>query len=52
MIGHNVSMLMTEKDRDRHDSYLERFIRTGEQRVIGIGREVLGKQHLNAVFRR
>jgi len=37
-IGHNVSMLMPSPDRERHDSYIGRYLATGEKRIIGIGR--------------
>jgi PAS domain S-box-containing protein len=40
LIGHNVSMLMPSPHREQHDGYLERYTRTGEARVIGIGREL------------
>jgi two-component system sensor kinase FixL len=40
MIGQNVSRLMPTPYREAHDGYLERYLQTGERRIIGIGRVV------------
>ena len=43
LLAQNVRMLMPAPDRDRHDEYLARYLRTGEAQIIGIGREVTGR---------
>ncbi|MEQ9639649.1 MAG: diguanylate cyclase [Alphaproteobacteria bacterium] len=40
LIGRNVSCLMGSPHAARHDGYIERYLRTGETRIIGTGREV------------
>ncbi|PNB53264.1 PAS domain-containing sensor histidine kinase, partial [Pseudomonas sp. GW531-E2] len=37
VLGANVSSLMPSPDRERHDSYIGRYLSTGERRIIGIG---------------
>ncbi len=49
-IGRNVSMLMPEPDRTRHDGYLARYQSTGERHIIGIGRIVTGKRRDGTIF--
>ncbi len=44
MIGQNVKMLMPAPYRDEHDRYLARYLQTGEERLIGFGREVEGRR--------
>ena len=44
LVGRNVGVLMPDADRGRHDGYLAAYLRTGDARVIGIGREVEGQR--------
>ena len=49
-IGRNVSELMPEPDRTRHDGYIARYRSTGERHIIGIGRIVTGKRRDGTTF--
>jgi two-component system, LuxR family, sensor kinase FixL len=50
LIGRNVAMLMPEPFRSQHDGYLHRYLTTGERRIIGIGREVIGRHKSGTEF--
>lgn len=50
VVGSNVSRLMPSPDRERHDSYLQRYLSTGERRIIGIGRVVFGQRRDGTKF--
>lgn len=48
--GHNVSMLMPSPYREQHDSYLARYRSTGEKRIIGSSRVVIGLRRDGSTF--
>jgi two-component system sensor kinase FixL len=48
--GKNISMLMPSPYREMHDTYLARYRQTGEKKIIGIGREVVGLRKDGSVF--
>ena len=50
MIGKNVSILMPSPYREQHDGYLQRYLKTGERRIIGIGRVVVGERRDGSTF--
>jgi two-component system sensor kinase FixL len=50
VIGKNVSVLMPQPYRDEHDSYLQRYLATGEKRIIGIDRVVTGQREDGSTF--
>jgi len=50
LLGRNVKVLMPQPFRDEHDDYIAHYLRTGERRIIGIGREVRGRRKDGSVF--
>lgn len=48
--GENIKVLMPSPFRDEHDKYIRNYLRTGDKKIIGIGREVSAKHRLGSTF--
>jgi phosphoserine phosphatase RsbU/P len=49
-LGENVRMLMPSPTREAHDEYLSAYLRTGNKKIIGIGREVIARRKDGSLF--
>jgi two-component system sensor kinase FixL len=50
LIGDNISKIMPADYAAAHDGYVQRYLDTGEKRIIGIGREVRGRHRDGTEF--
>jgi two-component system sensor kinase FixL len=49
-IGRNVNILMPPPDQAQHDDYIARYLHTGDRRIIGVGRVVVGQRRDGSTF--
>ncbi len=50
VLGQNITILMPSPYQEEHDDYLNHYLHTGERKIIGIGREVIGKRQDGTTF--
>ncbi len=50
LIGSNIKILMSQEHADRHDGYLDKYHQTGERKIIGKSRELMGKRKDGSAF--
>lgn len=52
VVGKNVKMLMPAPDKNKHDSYIQNYLKTGKARVLGRGRDVVALQKDGSIDRK
>ena len=50
VVGNSINMLMPPHDAGQHDAYMDTYGKTGNAKIIGIGREVMGLRKDGTVF--
>jgi diguanylate cyclase (GGDEF)-like protein/PAS domain S-box-containing protein len=50
LLGKNFSMLMPEPERSNHKDYIARYLQTGDARILGVSRELVGQRQDGSVF--
>ena len=49
-LGQNASVLMPSPYRENHDQYISNYRKTGEAKILGIGREIEGQRKDGSLF--
>lgn len=50
LLGNNIKQLMPSPHREKHDNYIEDYLKTGIKHIIGTGRQLIGQRRDNSQF--